>query len=190
MLLLLRGKTLDVALRSADDIGVSIRDATPEDARELSRFARAIFDETFSAGNDAADMEAYMSEAYTPDRQRAEIEAPECSTLLVEHGDELIGFAQLCRGAAPACVMGESPMEVKRFYVGTSWHGRGVARALFESVLERARAQGADTLWLGVWAPNARAIAFYRRNGFIEVGTQIFQLGSDAQTDLVMSRRI
>lgn len=175
---------------SSDAGRVVIRAAAAADAAELSRFARAIFDESFSWGNDAADMEAYMSEAYSPARQLAEIESADTATFLAEHEGELVGFAQLSRGSAPSCVSGSSPIEVKRFYVATSWHGRGIARDLFDRVLQQARAWGGDVLWLGVWAPNARAISFYRKTGFTEVGTQLFQLGSDAQTDLVMSRSI
>ena len=49
-----------------------------------------------------------------------------------------------------------------------------------------ARARGARELWLGVWERNARAQAFYRKHGFRKVGTQIFVVGSDPQTDDVM----
>ena len=56
--------------------------------------------------------------------------------------------------------------------------------------LDEAAARGRRTVWLGVWEHNARAIAFYRRWGFTDVGSQPFQLGADLQTDRVMSRRV
>jgi len=31
---------------------------------------------------------------------------------------------------------------------------------------------------------------FYRKWGFVEAGTQIFQLGDDPQNDLLMKRRV
>jgi len=174
----------------AEATTLSIRDATPADAASLSEFASWIFHESFAWGNDVGDMAAYMADAFTAERQRAEIEEPGAVTLLVEHAGALVGFAPLRRGAAPSCVQGAAPVELKRFYVATSWHGRGVAQSLMSAVLERARGAGGDSIWLGVWAPNARAIAFYRKAGFEEVGTHVFQLGTDAQTDLVMRRRL
>ncbi|NUO82171.1 hypothetical protein HUU05_19035 [candidate division KSB1 bacterium] len=45
-------------------------------------------------------------------------------------------------------------------------------------------------MWLGVWERNAAAIAFYRKAGFVEVGTQTFQLGEDRQRDFLMARRV
>ena len=58
------------------------------------------------------------------------------------------------------------------------------------AAVEAARAAGARTLWLGVWERNARAIAFYRKSGFDEVGTQTFVLGADHQRDLVLARSL
>jgi ribosomal protein S18 acetylase RimI-like enzyme len=56
--------------------------------------------------------------------------------------------------------------------------------------LERARRLLCDVVWLDVWEKNLRAIAFYRRWGFVEVGTQAFVLGSDVQHDLLMHNRL
>jgi ribosomal protein S18 acetylase RimI-like enzyme len=55
-----------------------------------------------------------------------------------------------------------------------------------DAVREAARGIGAGQIWLGVWERNARAIAFYMKCGFRDVGTQIFQLGEDKQTDRVL----
>ncbi|MGT7612465.1 GNAT family N-acetyltransferase, partial [Escherichia coli] len=50
--------------------------------------------------------------------------------------------------------------------------------------------QGAssDPVWLGVWEYNPRAISFYRKLGFTEVGEHICQVGSDPQRDIIMKR--
>ena len=45
---------------------------------------------------------------------------------------------------------------------------------------------GGRDFWLGVWERNPRAIAFYGKSGFIEVGSHVFMDGSDAQRDLVL----
>jgi ribosomal protein S18 acetylase RimI-like enzyme len=41
-------------------------------------------------------------------------------------------------------------------------------------------------MWLGVWERNPRAIAFYLKTGFVSVGSHVFMVGSDPQTDLVL----
>jgi len=87
-------------------------------------------------------------------------------------------------------VTGGAPLEIVRFYVDRPWHGRGVAQQLMEAAVNTARAAGARTLWLGVWERNPRAIAFYRKCGFQDVGTQTFVLGADHQRDLVLTRSV
>jgi ribosomal protein S18 acetylase RimI-like enzyme len=41
-------------------------------------------------------------------------------------------------------------------------------------------------MWLGVWEHNPRAIAFYHKHGFVDVGDHVFLLGEDPQTDIIM----
>ena len=47
-----------------------------------------------------------------------------------------------------------------------------------------------DVMWLGVWEYNPRAIRFYEKHGFVEVGSHVFQLGKDPQIDLLMQKKL
>ena len=82
------------------------------------------------------------------------------------------------------------PLELWRFYVDKVHHGRGIARQMMEAVIDVARERGAATLWLGVWEHNTRAQAFYRKSGFVVVGSHTFVLGADVQTDCLMARSL
>lgn len=178
---------------------VTVRPATPDDAERLSAFARRTFDETFAADNTPADMAAYLDSAFTPALQAAELHDPRAAILVAEAAADaeddgapaIAGYAHLVFGGdAPAGVAGPAPAELKRFYVDRTFHGRGAAAHLMDAAIATALARGARTLWLGVWERNARAIAFYERRGFADVGAQRFVLGSDVQTDRVMARAI
>jgi len=48
--------------------------------------------------------------------------------------------------------------------------------------------RGAHTLWLGVWERNERAKAYYKKSGFTDVGSHVFMVGDDAQTDRILVR--
>ena len=90
------------------------------------------------------------------------------------------------RHAPPACVAGEAPIELQRFYVDRAWHGRGIAQRVMAAARDAARQLGGRTFWLGVWERNPRAIAFYEKCGFRDVGSHAFRLGGDLQTDRIM----
>jgi ribosomal protein S18 acetylase RimI-like enzyme len=55
------------------------------------------------------------------------------------------------------------------------------------TVEQVARDLGGRTLWLGVWERNPRAIAFYTKCGFADVGEHAFVFGTEQQSDRVMA---
>ena len=171
----------------------AVRPATLADAPRLSQLGAATFRETFAGENTREDMVRYLAETFTPERQATEISDPAGTVLLAEcraaSGDtDLVGYAHLVAGSPPAAVQGPAPLELKRLYVARAWHGQGVAQALMDAAIDVARGRGAETLWLGVWERNPRAVAFYAKYGFEHVGEHTFVLGADAQTDWVLAR--
>jgi ribosomal protein S18 acetylase RimI-like enzyme len=169
---------------------ITIRRAAPADAARLAAFAGAAFVDTFGADNRPEDMRAYLAESFGEPVQRRELEDPEVTVLLAESGNELMGYAMLRDGDVAAPVDGSSAIEIARLYAGKRWIGAGVGALLMRSCLTEAQSRDKETIWLGVWERNARAIAFYRRWGFADVGSQSFQLGGDLQSDRVMARRV
>ena len=167
-----------------------IRKAVGLDAMPLARLAERTFRDTYTAGNTAENMELHCRTSYTEEIQAREIADPMMVTLLAEQGQELIGFAQLRWGSAPACVKGKAPGEILRIYVLREWQGKGIAQALIAACLAELAARGSDLVWLGVWERNPRAAAFYRKLGFVERGEHVYKVGDDAQRDIVMVREV
>jgi len=159
----------------------------------LAAFAVAAFSDTFAADNTPEDMAAYLAEAFGEETQRAELADRSRIVLLAERDGELVGYAMLNDATVPAVatrVTLENAIEVARLYAGRRWIGTGVGAALMQHCLDLAASRGRDWIWLGVWERNARAIAFYARWDFTDVGSQSFQLGADRQTDRIMARRV
>lgn len=167
---------------------IVIRRATDDDASRLADFACRTFVETFGPDNTADDMALHVAKSFGADIQLSEIRDPAMSTLVAELGATMAGFAQVRAGLPPACVTGDAPVELRRFYVDRPFHGGGIARALMQAVDRVARTLGGRTLWLGVWERNPRAIAFYTKCGFVDVGAHAFIFGTEEQTDRVMAR--
>jgi ribosomal protein S18 acetylase RimI-like enzyme len=165
----------------------SIRIAATADAERLFELAVRTFRDTYAEHNRPENMVRYLAAHFAPEKQAAELADPRMATLVAEAGSQLIGYAQLRSGSPPDCVPGTDRLELSRFYVDRPWHGRGVAQALMTATAREAAARDAETLWLGVWEQNSRGIAFYRKSGFADVGTQTFVLGSDPQNDRVMA---
>ena len=165
-----------------------IRRAEAGDAVALAAFCARTFRETYEAFNTEADMALHLRTHFTEDVQRGEISDAEAAMLVAEHEGALAAYVKLRRGPAPACVHAERPVEVQRFYVDRPWQGRGLAYRMMEAARQAGVALGADAFWLGVWERNPRAIAFYIRCGFADVGAWTFTLGTDVQRDRVLQR--
>lgn len=169
---------------------IEITRARDSDAEPLSSLGRKTFLETFEKDNTPEDMDSYLNQTFSVGLQLAEIRD---STRIIEIAriqGEPAGFLHLLKGSADPSVTTPKPIELLRLYVDARFHGKGVGAALMDRCLMLSRDLGYETLWLGVWERNFRAQAFYQKYGFSKVGTHGFQLGSDLQTDWILSRSL
>lgn len=73
-------------------------------------------------------------------------------------------------------------------YVTPAERGTGLAERLVERVVQWARSEGFDALYLQVGAAEARARAFYRKVGFVETGEHR-AMARDSSIDILTMRR-
>ena len=164
---------------------MKIRQATVADAAALAEIAERTFRDTFAEHNTPEDLETYVASAYSEEKQRRELESGHIVLLGESEDGEVIAYTQMRRVDSP-----HGEIEIARFYVDKNHHGRGIAQQLMQAAYDTARSLGATNIWLGVWERNLRAIAFYAKCGYRDVGSQPFLVGTDLQTDRVMARVI
>jgi ribosomal protein S18 acetylase RimI-like enzyme len=166
------------------------RIAEPQDARALADFAGRLFVESYRPWMEEAELQDYIAARLNVDALTAELRDAACTTYLAfDDNEDIAGYAQVAIGNWPDCALPASqPAELRRIYVDQRWHGQQIASALLSRVLRAAGQHHCDVLWLAVWEINERAIAFYEKHRFREVGRQGFPIGSEIQTDLVLAR--
>jgi len=174
--------------KSAPSAGLRIRRATSADASLISTLGAETFVASFGAQNTPENLAMHIRKAYGEGVQQRELADPTITYLIAEMDGRTAGYACVKAGDAPVSVTGPLPIEVLRFYVVQDFHGTGIAQALMDACAADARVRGGRTLWLGVWDQNPRAIRFYTKWGFVDVGGQTFMLGDDPQQDRVLAR--
>lgn len=167
-----------------------IRHGKADDAGLLAELGARTFSETFAAANTPEDMAAYLASSFSPEQQAAELADPHCLFQIAETNGLAVGYAMLRSGGELDSVTGDEPIELVRLYVSRESLGSGAGAALMQACIAESKHRGYKTLWLGVWEHNHRAQAFYRKWNFHEVGTHVFHLGEDLQTDILMQRSI
>ncbi|MDB4891495.1 MAG: GCN5-related N-acetyltransferase [Gemmatimonadetes bacterium] len=168
---------------------ITTRRATTADAALLAELAATAFSDSFAADNSAENMALYMDSAFGEATQRDELSDPTRTVFFAEQDGVAVGYTMLHDAPVPPSVGDDTALEIARLYSAKRMIGTGVGATLMQRCIDEATARGRQTLWLGVWESNARAIAFYQRWGFVPVGSQTFTLGHDVQSDLVMARR-
>jgi diamine N-acetyltransferase len=166
-------------------VSILYRDAVLTDGPALAATGRRVFAETFGTFFDPADMALHLDRKFGPTGLPAELGDPAIRVRLAEAEEGVLAYVKL----APMTLPVDHPpgaLEIRQFYVLAPWQGAGVAAPLMQWVIDTARAEGAPALLLSVWERGDRAIAFYRRHGFITVGEAPFLLGTGACIDPVM----
>ena len=161
-----------------------------DDAAELAEFASHTFEQTFYADNNPEDLQTHLNTNYGLEQQAAELTDPLVTTILARLSGELVAYAQVRQNPPPPCVTHASPVELHRFYVDRRAHGTGLASSVMREVQQAVCEFGGRHIWLGVWERNPRAIAFYKKVKFVDVGSQFYMVGPDRQVDRVLVARI
>jgi len=165
---------------------MNIRYGTTDDAKILSELGARTFYDAFAKDNTPENIEAYLKASFSPKIQLTELSDPENIFLIIESENTPIGYAQLIMNSTDQAIHRTKPLEIRRIYASKEYQGKGVGKELMQATIREARQRGCDCVWLGVWEKNQRAIEFYKKWGFREVGLHLFSVGDDPQNDYVM----
>lgn len=191
---------------------LTLRRATLADAPALALAGAATFLEAFTWMLPGADIVTHCHKHHTAAAYEHYMEQRDTRVTVavtgsaVGHEDEpgsVVGYAMLCAPELPSFDVQPTDIELKRIYLfsrfrtvavldaaGETIAGLRPAKALLNAAVADARALGRSRLLLGTHAGNLRAIAFYRRNGFVEAGTRTFQVGKQVCSDLIFAKTL
>lgn len=154
---------------------------------ELHELAVQTFDETFASQNTPKNMQWYFETTMTLENTKKELSNPDSYFYFAFHHEQIIGYLKLNFNAAQTeTVLGNTAFEIERIYIKREFQGKGLGSELFNTALHLGREKGYNQMWLGVWEHNDKAIHFYKKKGLKAFDQHIFQLGDDAQTDILM----
>jgi len=184
---------------------VTLRPATAADAPVLALVGAATFLEAFTWMLPGADILAHATRNHNAAAYLKYLQAPDTLITLALSGPAVgferepgapVGYAMLTAPELPTIEILPTDIELKRIYLFSRFRSAPVAgqpgvrpaQALMDAAIADARSLHRTRLLLGTHANNLRAIAFYRRNGFVEAGKRTFQVGNQVCDDLIFAR--
>ena len=169
-------------------MSVEYRSADSSDAEALADLRAHTFTDTFGHLYQPDDLQTFLQN-HSPENWDKELSDPAFEIRVAERDGQLVGYVKLGPPHLPFEPRGEAA-ELRQLYVLEEMKGRGVAQALMEWVIDRARDQRADYLYLSVFTENHRARRFYEKYGFEPEGTYAFMVGNHADEDVVMRLKL
>ena len=163
---------------------IEYRNARPDEGAVLGGLARATFIQTFGVLYKLEDLAVFLQQG-SDEAYAAELADPDIEVRFALSGGAPIGFAKISKLGLPAPDPLPGAMELRQLYLYKPWQGAGVARALMDWAVERARARGAPEMWLSVFTDNHRARKFYAGYGFVDVCPYAFKVGDQEDEDIL-----
>ena len=162
-------------------VKLNCRQAEQKDAFSISELLQVVFAETYGHVLEDDVLEAhlntYLSEVAIKD------DIASSSYYVVEGLEGYLGVLKLVFDD-------EHKAEIAKLYVRGAVRSQGVGSQLMDAALQWSTKNKAKTLWLNVWQENKKAIQFYEKHNFKQVGfTDVF-VGEVVFKDYIMERTL
>jgi GNAT superfamily N-acetyltransferase len=169
---------------------IILQKANTNNLIDLQKISLETFTSTYSSLNSEENMQLYVSESLSEEKIMTELLSSTTSFYLAYKEDCLIGYFKLNFPEGESILSEIRSMEVERIYLQETYQGKGYGKKLFESIIEIARTEKMNRIWLGVWSKNTNALQFYRKMGFVKFDEHLFKLGEDEQLDYLLELNI
>lgn len=167
-----------------------IRVANPEDALCIAVLGMQVFLDTYATEGIRDSIAREVLTAFSPQAVMKALEQPCTSMMVAEVEGHLVGFAQVAMETAHELIATPGAAELQRLYIQEKFAGKGIGNQLLQHAEQQARLRGAPLLWATVWIRNARALAFYPRQGYECMGCPRYVLQHETHENRLFAKRL
>jgi len=155
---------------------VSIIKANENDFQLLSQLAKTTFIESHGSSASQEDINSYISEKYNEAVFKEELSDPKNIYHIIYYQEQPAGYSKLIFDAAYAGAEIKNIAKLERIYLLKECYDLKLGKELFLFNTSLAKQNQQAGIWLFVWKENHRAVAFYKKNGFVIIGSHDFKI--------------
>ena len=156
------------------DTKITIVRAKLEDAELLAYLGRKTFyDSQYNCAPDD-DVSYFLDMTYSKKKFTTALQDTHNIYHLVYYNNEIAGFSNIVCNCANPHVTEQKITKLDRLYLLEEFQGKKIGNTLFDFNLNLSKEAGDKGVWLVVWDGNYKAIDFYEKRGFNEVGKYDF----------------
>lgn len=157
----------------------SIIKADINDVELLADIGKQTFIESHGHCAAASDIEAYVTEKYSYDSFKEELENVHNIYYTVIHNKQLAGYSKIILNSSHANIPLPFVTKLERLYLLRDYYDLKLGLELLKHNIQVSKLNGQQGMWLFVWKENHRAVNFYIKSGFKIVGSYNFKISEN-----------
>lgn len=169
---------------------VSLRPGTRNDAVTVAALSVQVFLDTYATDGVRPDLAREALREYSEQAFLARLSTSSRRFVLAEDQKALLGFVEVDCESREAPVSALRGVELVRLYVQPQAQRSGVGTTLLGEAEKIALSANAAAIWLTVWEKNVRALAFYARSGYADVGATVYTFEGRAYGNRVVAKQL
>lgn len=168
---------------------IVIKKATVKDVISLALLARVTFREAFGhLFTDNQNLIDYFAKSFSIQALTKKLK-DENNIYWIAYIDDLpVGYAKLIKNSPSKFISDKKVSELQRIYVLNDFLNRKIGHLLQNKVFEEVKGINSNYLWLSVYVDNTKAIRFYKRYSYEELGSHTFGILNQYFEFSVMSK--
>ena len=140
--------------------------------------------------DDKNNLLKYLNLNFSISKTKQEINNSKNLFYIIYVDDLPVGYAKLVVNAINESVASQNNCRLERIFIQNEFIPLKIGQQLLTFVEEKAKELQLDTMWLTVYIKNKRAIRFYKRNEFKNVGELNFLVNGKEYENIVFSKKI
>jgi GNAT superfamily N-acetyltransferase len=140
--------------------------------------------------DDKSNLLKYLDENFSVSKTKQDINNPKNLFYIMYVDDLPVGYAKLILNAKQESIVSLNNCRLERIFILDDFIPLKIGHQLLTFVEERAKELRLDTMWLSVYIKNSRAIRFYERNEFKNVGKLNFSVNGKEYENIIFSKKI
>lgn len=168
---------------------ITYRNALMEDALKLSVLYKQVYIQTYGTEGVSDEFARFITGQFAVERLEDTILRYPGHIIVAAYKDNLVGVAEI--ELEKRCPLQDivAP-ELNKLYILEWFCGRGIGYRLLAEAEQTVRAKGIREMWLWVLESNKRAISFYERRQYKDIGQASFQMEVNRYENRVMLKQL
>lgn len=170
---------------------IKIKTAKASDTEVLALLGRLTYVESHGHFiEDKNDLHQYINGAFSVSKTKEELNNSKNLYYIIYVEDLPVGYAKLILNQKHESITSQNNCLLDKIYILNEFIPLKIGQQFLCFLEEKAKALQLDTMWLSVYVKNNRAIRFYERNEFKNVGEINFLVNGKNYKNSVFSKKI